>query len=459
MSQIQKIKIVSNNISYGLPPDQEDEVEQRMTINAKGQVWFSSYKYGDGFEAYKLGRKSYRKISKEKAKQILSLIEGFINSDHGELFAADIGDWKMTVTESENKTYEFNGSLCGGVELNGINISNLIRRSIPLQGLFAFDGGENQIDVMLGAIIGLCVGDALGVPVEFQSRESLAIDPVVSMRGYGTYNMPIGTWSDDTSLTLCLLDSLNYGLDYDDIMKKFVSWYKEGSYTQHGEAFDIGITTRESIQRYLSGTDPIKCGGNGERDNGNGSLMRILPIVFYLRSIYGADFFEVEEAVNVIHNISALTHGHIRSQIGCGIYLSVASMLMDETDLKNAVQVGIDRASNFYRNHPFYDVEIESYKRLFDSEFVNLSEDEIRSSGYVVDTLESAIWCLLSSNSYEECVLRAVNLGEDTDTVAAVAGGLAGLYYGIDKIPEDWIDAISGVEVVYALVEGQSIHE
>ena len=153
-------------------------------------------------------------------------------------------------------------------------------------------------DKILGGILGLAVGDALGVPVEFQSRESLRRNPVTDMRGYGTHNQPPGTWSDDTSLTLCLLDSLEKKCDeqwaivgdlpkpdYTDIMHKFLSWAYKGKYTAHNEVFDIGIATRKALQRFRDGTEPLRCGGTSEQDNGNGSLMRMLPIVFYLDAL------------------------------------------------------------------------------------------------------------------------------------------------------------------------------
>jgi ADP-ribosylglycohydrolase len=147
-----------------------------------------------------------------------------------------------------------------------------------------------------GGIYGLCVGDALGVPVEFAARDELEKDPVTDMRGYGTYNMPPGTWSDDTSLTLCLLESLAQGLDYADIMQRFYSWLFESAYTPHGHTFDCGKTTMEAIYRFARGTEPVLCGGAAETDNGNGSLMRILPLAFYLVSLYGLAFTENDEA-------------------------------------------------------------------------------------------------------------------------------------------------------------------
>ena len=179
-----------------------------------------------------------------------------------------------------------------------------------------------MLNNILSGIMGLVVADALGVPVEFQDREVLRQNPVKNMRSYGTYNQPAGTWSDDSSMTLALLDSLKDGLDYKDIMDKFLAWYEEGAYTPHGEMFDIGIATSNALRRYKSGTSPLESGGNSEHDNGNGSLMRISPILFYLEGEFGSDFLDHEETFELIHNISALTHAHKRSKIACGIYIS-----------------------------------------------------------------------------------------------------------------------------------------
>ena len=307
---------------------------------------------------------------------------------------------------------------------------------------------------VLAGIMGLCVADALGVPVEFMDRETLKRNPVTGMRSCGTHYQPAGTWSDDTSMTLCLVDSLIKGLDYEDIMTKFLKWLDEAAYTPHGEVFDVGNTTTKALMRFSRGIPPLECGGTTERDNGNGSLMRILPIVFYLQSVYGTDFCETDEAFEIIHNVSAMTHAHKRSQIACGIYVSVASMLMEGANLGIAVETGIHKAIEYYRNHLGFSGELYHYERLIRKDFAELDETEIRSSGYVVDTLEAAIWCLLGTRSFKDCVLKAVNLGGDTDTVAAVAGGLAGLYYGYESIPDDWLSVIAKRDYVERLCNG-----
>lgn len=291
---------------------------------------------------------------------------------------------------------------------------------------------------VMDGVMGLAVGDALGVPVEFQSRDSLRENPVNGMRGYGTYNQPPGTWSDDTSMTLALVDSLCNGLNYENIMDNFLKWFDHGEYTPHGEVFDIGIATSESLLKYKEGTPPLSCGGKGEYDNGNGSLMRVLPILYYIQSIYGTDFQDNDEAFHIIHDVSSLTHGHKRSLMACGIYISIASQLLSKMDTEIAVRSGIYRSMEYYRKQAEFQSEINYFSRLESDQFKDLSEDEIKSDGYVVSTLEAAVWCLLNTDDYKSCVLKAVNLGSDTDTVAAVAGGLAGIKYGYDNIPVDW---------------------
>ena len=297
--------------------------------------------------------------------------------------------------------------------------------------------------IVYDGILGLCVADALGVPVEFMSREEIGKNPVTGMREYGTHQQPMGTWSDDSSLNLALLDSLVHcdGLDYEDIMKRFTEWYMYGEYTAGGEVFDVGNSTSRALLNFVHGMEPRACGGRSESENGTGSLMRILPVSFYLLSRFGEGCERMDEQMEIVHNVSRLTHGHAHSLIACGIYVMIARELMSDAqgDLEAAVERGIVAAEKHYRADREYGEPAKKYERIFEfKKFQYLSADQIRSSGYVVDTLEAAVWCLITTNSYAECVLKAVNLGDDTDTVAAVAGGLAGLAYGEDGIPTEW---------------------
>lgn len=284
-------------------------------------------------------------------------------------------------------------------------------------------------------LTGLSVADALGVPVEFSSRSDRQKNPVTTMQGYGTYNQPPGTWSDDSSLTFCLAEAIaEVGLGdelCEHLGRKMGLWLKQSYWTPHGETFDVGNTTAIAIEQILAGINPMEAGGTGERSNGNGSLMRILPLAFC------GEKRPYPELLDLVHNVSCLTHRHPRSLVACGIYVSIALELLAGADFPTAYQTGIGRSQEFYIN-PIYKPELSHYQRVLNGKLAVIPVENINSSGYVVDALEAALWCCLNHESYAETVLAAVNLGDDTDTTAAIAGGLAGLYYGLDNIPQDW---------------------
>ncbi len=310
---------------------------------------------------------------------------------------------------------------------------------------------------MEGSIWGLIVGDALGVPVEFRDRDSLKQKPVTDMREYGTHYQPQGTWSDDTSMMLGTMDSLCGGLDYADIMKRFSDWIFYDMYTPHGVVFDAGMAVSSALGRYEEGTALKDCGGRGAWDNGNGSLMRILPVALYQYVRYNGFLFNNRPALlNPIHAASALTHANPVSMIGCGLYSHLIADLLRAAGEAEEGPANWPKASwndydyngygNIYEDEDYKEA-LNRYERLRDIEkFRALPEEEIRSGGYVVDTLEAAVWCLLNTGSFEECVLKAVNLGADTDTVGAVAGSLAGAKYGLDSIPKEWLECLARKE-------------
>ena len=287
-------------------------------------------------------------------------------------------------------------------------------------------------------IFGVVVGDALGCPVEFDGRDERKADPVTGMRGFGTFGLPKGSWTDDSSLTLAALDSLGEKetADFSDMMRRFARWLKTGDYTPYGTAFDVGRGTEQAIRRWLKDSDFTTCGGTADHDNGNGSLMRIMPICLWCFQQEQADRMSREEAVATVHTASALTHNHLRSKIACGLYYFMAvSILSDKahTPLPELLQQGITEGWKFYGRQHTEPTELTHYRRLLDLQaFAALDETEIRSTGYVVDTLEAAVWSLVTTDSYADAMLRAVNLGLDTDTVAAIAGGaLVGVAVGL----------------------------
>ncbi len=291
--------------------------------------------------------------------------------------------------------------------------------------------------IIKSGMFGVCVGDALGVPVEFRSREQLKRSPVTRMRAMGTHRQPLGTWSDDGSLTLCLAESLCNGYDLEDIALKFLQWYNTEIWTPHGNVFDIGIGTRQAIYRISKGEISQLCGGTSEFDNGNGSLMRILPLLFYIKN------FSIEKRFDVVKEVSSITHGHIRSVISCFIYLEFLIEILNKSEKLEAYQKMQTKVKDFLDNNPICSQnEMDLFDRILNNDISTFPEDEIKSSGYVLDSLEASLWCFLNSESYSEAVLKAVNLGEDTDTTAAITGGIAGIFYGFDNIPDEWISEL-----------------
>lgn len=298
----------------------------------------------------------------------------------------------------------------------------------------------------LSGLMGLCVGDALGVPVEFTSRAEREKSPVTTMQGYGTWNQPPGTWSDDSSLSFCLAECLCRGYSLDAIANSFWRWYKEAYWTPRGDVFDIGQTTHTAIMRLKQGVVPHQAGGKVENSNGNGSLMRILPMAYCHRNL------TLSELLARVHDVSAITHAHARSQMACGIYISIAVALLEGADLQTAYLQALQDIQTIYSVREFL-LEKPHFGRIFSGEIAKLPVEEMNSGGYVIDTLESSLWCLLNSSSYSEAVLKAVNLGGDTDTTAAVTGGLAGIYYGVENIPKQWMNQIARRQDIIYLAE------
>jgi ADP-ribosylglycohydrolase len=284
------------------------------------------------------------------------------------------------------------------------------------------------------ALLGVAVGDAVGVPFEFKSRSQLKENPAMDMVGYGSHHQPAGTWSDDSSLTFCLAEMLSKKYSLSDLSNRFVNWKNFGYWTAHDEVFDMGIATSAAIHKMSMGIDPIIAGGGEEGDNGNGSLMRILPLLFFVREM------DINKRFMKVKEVSSLTHRHIRSVISCFIYLEYALELLKRQDKATAYKRACDTVNQFlFETDTCSNNELAIFKRILSGSIDDLKEDEIKSSGYVIHTLEAALWCILNTSNYKDTVLKAVNLGSDTDTTAAVAGGLAGLIYGSELIPQEWL--------------------
>lgn len=299
---------------------------------------------------------------------------------------------------------------------------------------------------IFSGLLGFVVGDAMGVPTEFMIREKLFENPVTDMMGFGSHPVPAGSWSDDSSMTFALIDSINNKgiIDYEDIMKNFVDWVEKAKYTPTDEVFDIGRTCLRAIRKYATGTSPIEAGLTDINSNGNGSLMRILPLAFY---IYYNKINDEKQIINLVNNISSLTHGHEISKLGCYIYIKYVLCILNGLNKTEAY--------NYVRNLDYgsYSQDaIDVYKRLLQNDISKLEIEDIKSSGYIVDTLEASIWMILNTNSYKESIIGAINLGNDTDTIGAITGSISGLIYGINQIPQKWINKLIKKEYIFELL-------
>ncbi|HHW81628.1 MAG TPA: ADP-ribosylglycohydrolase family protein [Bacteroidales bacterium] len=305
---------------------------------------------------------------------------------------------------------------------------------------------------VVDALLGVAIGDAVGVPYEFTSREEMQANPATDMIGHGTYNQPKGTWSDDSSLTLCLAESLVGGYNLKDMSERFIKWMDEAYWTAHNQVFDIGITTSIAISRLRELIDEgnldelkrQKDYGN-ERDNGNGSLMRIIPLLFHIKGK------PIKEQFNIVWEVSALTHRHIRAAMSCMIYLNLAEKLLEGIDKLDAYKEMRVEIAELWDAIDLSEKERKHFDKVIQNDIRDTSIDDLKTGGYVIEVLESSIWFFLNKNSYKDTILSIINLGHDTDTSAAIAGGLAGLYYGRKGMPEKWVASLARLDDIVEL--------
>lgn len=296
-------------------------------------------------------------------------------------------------------------------------------------------------DQVQGGLTGLLVGDALGVPYEFHPPEAIPalaeIDMLPPPDFHRTHigTLP-GTWSDDGAQALALLDSLLdcEGLNLTHFSSRLLAWLEEGAYAVDGRVFDVGVQTQHALNRLREGVDPRLAGPNGERDNGNGALMRVLPLALW-------HVGEDAELFDLAMRQCLPTHGHLRSQLCCALYcLWGRGELQGETGWDSAIR----RVEQLVETRP----DLHGEWALLRNEFGNAP----KGSGYVVDSINSTRWSLQQGTDYASTVRAAISLGHDTDTTAAIAGGLAGVRYGLSGIPDGWRAWLKGRDILDPLM-------
>lgn len=293
-----------------------------------------------------------------------------------------------------------------------------------------------------GGLYGLLIGDAVGVPYEFSSPEELpprALLEMVPPEDFRRAHQGVkpGTWSEDGAMALCLLESLltSDALNLQDLVQRFVRWECEGHLAVDGAVFDIGLQTREALRNVARGMSPERCGLAGMAQNGNGSLMRVLPLALWHT---GTNL----ELVQLAHAQSIVTHRHVRSQVCCALYVLVARALLDGASMDDAWADSEGILSTLYGTMPAFSAEL--------GHVLAAKTVPPTGSGYVVDSLWSARHACRAGR-YEDVVKSAVELGNDTDTTACIAGGLAGIHFGFEAIPLKWTDALRGRDLVRPL--------
>lgn len=300
-------------------------------------------------------------------------------------------------------------------------------------------------DRIEGAIYGAVLGDAMGVPVEFRSRKELDADPVVSFRSNGTHGQPKYAWSDDSSLMLAQMDSLakKKKVCYADQAKRFLHWRDRATYTSHRRVFDIGNATAVSLERLRHLRDPTRAGSTDKRCSGNGALMRILPLCIWLAEKEP----DLGKALLAVEKCSSMTHRSTISIRCCQFY----SMVIRGILTGGCVGFGMTLARETMVWSGLHS-DLFAETRLWNPKFFELTRDDIKSDGYVVNTLEAALWCCRHAKGVIPGILQAVNLGSDTDTTGCVTGGLCGLSRGWQDIPHQHYTAVNKFPLLFDLV-------
>lgn len=296
-----------------------------------------------------------------------------------------------------------------------------------------------------GLLYGIAIGDAMGVPVEFMSRRHLQANPVTCMRAFGTHHQPAGTWSDDTAMSMLLVEQLIEGYDVQKLADRFCHWYQYNDWTSHGQIFDMGVSTRNAMDKLSKGVSALQSGEYDDYSNGNGSLMRILPLAIHLQHR------PIEERFRVVREVSGITHAHIRSMIGCFFAVEFVINLLKEKDKCDAYYETQNLVRDYLHLINVKTSEIELYNRILFDDISCIPQEDIYSSGYILHTLEASLWAFLTTDNFKDAILKAVNLGDDSDTVGSVTGGMAGLFYGFEQIPSKWVEVLAKREKIEEL--------
>lgn len=305
---------------------------------------------------------------------------------------------------------------------------------------------EPMDDRCRGSLLGLAIGDALGAAVEFQPPGSFVT--VTTYRAGGPHGLAPGEWTDDTSMALALADSMSsVGWDLDDQASRYVEWWQKGKYSVNGRCFDIGITTRAALARFAQTKCALKSGDPDESASGNGSIMRLAPIPIRFR----ADFPDrIEELAKRASESSLPTHPSPQCLSACRYLALVLAALIHGVDRREVLSADWQLLQRLKRGLPLH----PAIDAVASGSFRTLKPPAIVGSGYVVKSLEAALWAFHDASDFRQAVLRAVNLGDDADTTGATCGQLAGAYWGESGIPTEWREQLARKDLIEKALAG-----
>lgn len=302
------------------------------------------------------------------------------------------------------------------------------------------------VDRRRGSLIGLAIGDALGAAVEFESPGSFP--PVTGFRAGGPHRLQAGEWTDDTSMALALADSIaRAGWDLNDQCQRYVAWWKNGRYSVNGRCFDIGVTTRAALARFEKTGDAWNSGDRSEHASGNGSIMRLAPVAVRYANLFPA---QIEELTRLAAESSLPTHASEQCQSACRYLALVLCALMNGCDREEVLTPNWKPLRQLQQAAPLH----SAIATVAEGSFRKKQPPDIVGSGYVVKSLEAALWSFHDAPSFQEALLRAVNLGDDADTTGAVCGQLAGAFWGESNIPIEWRKSLGRKDLIDEALQG-----
>ena len=295
---------------------------------------------------------------------------------------------------------------------------------------------QDEKEKIESCIYGFIIGDAMGIPSEFERRNDLLNNPITDMVGFGAHSVPPGSWGEDTSLTLATMSSItrNEKIDYDDIMLGYTKWYREGRYSSYKRAFGVSNTCNISIRNYYKkGITPLECGLSKESDNDNSSLKRILPLALYC---YYKNIPDTE-ITNLVKEYSSLTNRHEISFIGCFIFIKYINFLL-QGDNQLAAYKKIKKLDlSIYSKEA-----VQNYKSILEDDIYKIKFEDLNSSNHIIDTLECVFWMSINSKKFTHAIIGSINLGGDTNTIGALTGAISGIVFGNESIPLKWLNKL-----------------